>query len=54
MLFYSEAVYLSDHDECNDGPPKCHSTATCRNTAGNFQCDCDDGFDKITKLGEIQ
>ena len=48
-------IFLSDIDECDDGPYPCAGHACCRNTVGNFSCACDDGFNGngLTCTGEI-
>ena len=34
----------SDVDECNDYNHDCHVNGTCTNTAGSFECVCNDGY----------
>ena len=34
----------SDVDECNDDNHDCHVNGTCTNTAGSFECVCNDGY----------
>ena len=36
------AIFISDIDECDE--PVCGGNATCVNTFGGFQCECDLGF----------
>ena len=39
--------YCVDIDECSEGSDNCHSPSeTCRNTFGNFTCDCNSGYRK--------
>ena len=35
---------LSDINECTEGSDDCHSKAECKNTIGNHQCTCKQGF----------
>ena len=36
----------TDIDECvSPDMNDCHDSATCHNTEGNYNCDCDDGYD---------
>ena len=34
----------TDVDECNDDRHDCHVNGTCTNTAGSFECVCNDGY----------
>ena len=35
-------LFGSDQDECASSP--CHPNAVCENTAGGYNCSCDNGF----------
>ena len=37
-------LMFSDIDECTDGAPQCHSSASCVNTIGSYTCSCGPGF----------
>ena len=34
----------TDVDECKNGSHDCHVNGTCLNTAGYFECVCNDGY----------
>ena len=34
-----------DIDECEEGSDNCDGHATCTNTPGHFECDCNNGFE---------
>ena len=34
----------TDDDECKNGSHDCHVNGTCLNTAGSFECVCNDGY----------
>lgn len=42
---------MSDEDECRTQPRLC-ANGRCVNTAGSFQCDCDEGFQPSPALTE--
>ena len=35
---------MTDTDECEINPRKCHEEAACNNTRGSFVCTCRPGF----------
>ena len=50
QMFHFDLTYLfiiADIDECSDDEHlRCHgNNATCINTLGSYQCECDDGYD---------
>jgi hypothetical protein len=40
-----------DIDECFEGTHQCHTTATCKNTAGTYDCECPLGYSGGTAAG---
>jgi hypothetical protein len=44
LLFCFFSYILSDIDECTKKTDNCTSNATCNNTAGSYECICDNGF----------
>jgi len=43
LLFYFKFYHL-DIDECTAGTDTCDTDATCTNTAGDYECDCNTGY----------
>ena len=44
-IFKKTTLYDNvDIDECEDDPDPCHADATCTNTPGSYECDCNAGF----------
>ena len=41
----STLLLYIDIDECEDGTHNCSGDARCNNTAGNYTCECFDGFE---------
>ena len=41
---YSQFFNISDIDECSSGNHKCDPNATCTNTEGSYQCQCNSGY----------
>ena len=40
----SNFMLVSDITECEDGTDECNDTATCTNTIGSYECQCNEGF----------
>ena len=48
MLFCAVLFYIfpfKDFNECETHQDDCGQHATCVNTEGSFDCECDDGYD---------
>uniref|UniRef100_A0A7M5VBF8 Uncharacterized protein n=2 Tax=Clytia hemisphaerica TaxID=252671 RepID=A0A7M5VBF8_9CNID len=45
-------IEIYDIDECDLKIDTCSLLATCRNTPGYYECDCNDGFERDTESGE--
>ena len=43
-LFRLTFTSYTDVDECKDDRHDCHVNGTCTNTAGSFECVCNDGY----------
>ena len=41
---YSQCFNISDINECSRGSHKCDPNATCTDTEGSYQCQCNSGF----------
>ena len=50
---YTEDYFSSDINECDNSTVMCGFNASCTNTAGSFECTCDDGYsgDELTCNG---
>lgn len=48
LRFDAERSYCVDIDECEENRHNCHhGTQICRNTYGNYTCDCSTGYKKL-------
>ena len=54
---YPAGTTSGDTDECSEGTHDCHTDATCTNTDGSFECNCNTGYSgdgsKCTGMHEI-
>ena len=44
ILVIRAIIVFIDIDECETGSDNCDVDATCTNTAGNFTCNCNQGY----------
>ena len=54
VVMYYKLLSPVDTDECTTNTHNCHSSATCNNTIGSFNCTCNKGYngDGISCSGE--